>query len=153
MTPTPTQVAICAIGLQYLQHLMTAPARLAPAPRDAIRRRLPAKGLILPAAIEHADENTAWTVNGLPTYHRLAKAGLCAAVGAAPPPARRGAQRRGERGVDSYNGRPRHSAGVDAINVVARLTLDQLPAFPGGLVQAASTRGAERRAPLRHQGC
>ncbi|WP_201445663.1 DUF3489 domain-containing protein [Belnapia sp. F-4-1] len=60
---------------------MTPPARLAPAPRDAIRRSLLAKGLIEPAALEQPDENTAWTVNGAPEHYRLTEAGLRAAAG------------------------------------------------------------------------
>ena len=83
MTPTPTQAAILAAALQHPQHLVTPPVRLAPAPRDAIRRSLLAKGLIEPAAREQPDENTAWTVNGVPTYYRLAEAGLRSAVGTA----------------------------------------------------------------------
>ncbi len=62
---------------------MIPPVRLAPAPRDAIRRSLLAKGMIEPAAIEAPDEKTAWKVNGVPAHYRLAEAGLSAATGSA----------------------------------------------------------------------
>jgi hypothetical protein len=81
MTPTPTQAAILTAALQDPQHIVSPPARLAPAPRDAIRRSLLAKGLIEPAALDQPDESTAWTVNGVPVNYRLAEAGLRAAVG------------------------------------------------------------------------
>jgi hypothetical protein len=77
MTATPTQATILAAALQ---HLVTLPARLAPAPCDAIRRSLLAKGLIEPAVLEQADEERAWTVNGVPTHYRLTEAGLRAAT-------------------------------------------------------------------------
>ena len=83
MTPAPTQAAILTAALHYPQHLVIPPARLAPAPCDAIRRSLLAKGLIEPEAIEAPDENTAWTVNGVPAYYRLTEAGLRAATGRA----------------------------------------------------------------------
>ncbi|MBL6081909.1 hypothetical protein JMJ56_28395 [Belnapia sp. T18] len=79
MTPTPTQAAILAAALQHPQHLVAPPARLAPAPRDAIRNSLLAKGLIEPAALELSDETTAWMVNGVPVHYRLAETGLRAA--------------------------------------------------------------------------
>jgi hypothetical protein len=79
MTPTPTQAAILAAALQHSRHLVIPPVRLAPAPRDAIRRSLLAKCLIEPAALEPLDETTAWTVNGAPVHYRLAEAGLRAA--------------------------------------------------------------------------
>ena len=81
MMPTPTQAAILAAALRHPQHLVTPPARLAPAPRDAIRRSLLAKGFIEPAAMKAPDENTAWKVNSVSAHYRLAKAGLRAAVG------------------------------------------------------------------------
>ncbi len=81
MTPTPTQAAILTAALQDPHHIVSPPARLAPAPRDAIRRSLLAKGLIEPAALDQPDESTAWTVNGVPVHYRLAEAGLRAAVG------------------------------------------------------------------------
>ncbi len=80
MTPTPTQASILAAALQHPQHLIAPPARLAPAPRDAIRRSLLAKGLIEPAALGQPDESTAWTVNGVPVNYRLAEAGLRSAA-------------------------------------------------------------------------
>src|SRR4051794_34732383 len=83
MTPTPTQAAILAAALQHPQNLVTPPVRLGPAPRNAIRRSLLAKGLIRPAIPEPPDEDTAWTVNGVPAHYRLAEAGLRAAVGTA----------------------------------------------------------------------
>jgi hypothetical protein len=83
MTLTPTQAAIFAAALQHPQHLVAPPARLAPAPRDAIRRSLLAKGLIEPAALDQPDESTAWTMNGVPAHYRLAEAGLRATFGTA----------------------------------------------------------------------
>ncbi len=83
MTPTPTRASILAAALQHPQHLVTPPARLAPAPRDTIRRSLLAKGLIESAMLEQPDENTAWTVNGVPVHYPLFEAGLRAAVGTA----------------------------------------------------------------------
>ncbi len=59
MTPTPSQSAILTAALQDPQHIVSPPARLAPAPRDAIRRSLLAKGLIEPAVLEQPDETTA----------------------------------------------------------------------------------------------
>jgi hypothetical protein len=59
MTPTPTRAAILTAALQDPQHIVSPPARLAPAPRDAIRRSLLAKGLIEPAVLEQPDETTA----------------------------------------------------------------------------------------------
>ena len=85
MTPTPTQAAILAAALQHPRHLIAPPARLAPAPRDAIRRSLLAKGLIEPAALGQPDETMAWTVNSVPEHYRLTKAGLRAAAGTADP--------------------------------------------------------------------
>jgi hypothetical protein len=83
MTPTPTQAAILTVALQHPQDLVPPPARLAPAPRDAIRRSLLAKGLIEPAALEQPDETTAWAVNGVLVHYRLTEAGLRAAAGTA----------------------------------------------------------------------
>jgi hypothetical protein len=73
MTSTPTQAAILVAALQ---HLVTPPARLAPAPRDAIRKSLLAKGLIEPATLEVSDGNTAWMVNGVAAHYSLPKKGL-----------------------------------------------------------------------------
>ncbi len=44
MTPTPTQAAILTAALQDPHHIVSPPARLAPAPLDAIRRSLLSKG-------------------------------------------------------------------------------------------------------------
>ena len=55
MTPTLTQAAILAAALQHPQQLVAPPARLAPAPRDAIRKSLLTKGLIEPAALDAQD--------------------------------------------------------------------------------------------------
>ena len=98
MTPTPTQAAILAAALQHTQHLVTPPARLAPAPRDTIRRSLLAKGLIEPAMLEQLDENTAWTVNGVPcttAYPRQA----CALLSGPPTRAPRQKPRDGATGA------------------------------------------------------
>ena len=81
MAPTPSQSAILAAALQHSRHLVIPPVRLAPAPRDAIRRSLLAKGLIEPAALEQPHESTAWAVNGVPEHYRLTEAGLRAAAG------------------------------------------------------------------------
>jgi hypothetical protein len=75
------QALILAAALQHPQHLVTPLARLAPAPCDAVRRSLLAKGLIEPATLRGADGNAAWTVDGAPEHYRLTEAGMRAAVG------------------------------------------------------------------------
>jgi hypothetical protein len=84
MTPTPTQAAILAAALQHPHQLVAPPARLAPAPRDAIRKSLLAKGLIEPAALEAQDGSTAWPVAGTPVQYRLTGAGLRVVTEPAP---------------------------------------------------------------------
>jgi hypothetical protein len=50
MALSPAQAAILAAAQQHPHQLVTPPARLAPAPRDAIRKSLLTKALIEPAA-------------------------------------------------------------------------------------------------------
>lgn len=83
MTLSPAQAAILAAGQQHPRHLVAPPARLAPAPRDAIRKSLLAKGLIEPVTVTGLDETAVWTLDGVPTHYRLTEAGLRAAGGTA----------------------------------------------------------------------
>ncbi len=81
MKLTDTQAVILAAVAQHKQGLVARPARLAPAPQDAVRKSLLAKGLIAPAEV--LDRSTAWTVDGEPISYRITAAGL-AALGIAP---------------------------------------------------------------------
>jgi hypothetical protein len=81
MKLTDTQAVILAAAAQHKQGLVAAPARLAPAPQDAVRKSLLAKGLIAPG--ETLDRSTAWQVDGEAVSYRITKAGL-AALGIAP---------------------------------------------------------------------
>jgi hypothetical protein len=81
MKLTDTQAVILAAAAQHKQGLVAPPARLAPAPRDAVRKSLLAKGLIAPA--DALDRSTAWQVDGEAVSYRITDAGL-AAMGIAP---------------------------------------------------------------------
>jgi hypothetical protein len=81
MKLTDTQAVILAAAAQHKQGLVAPPARLAPAPQDAVRKSLLAKGLIAPADL--LDRGTAWTVDGDAVSYRITDAGL-AALGIAP---------------------------------------------------------------------
>src|SRR5689334_8065237 len=83
MSLSPAQAAILAAALRHPQHLAIAPARFAPAPRDAIRKSLLAKALIEPATVEAPDHAAAWAMDGTLAHYRLTEAGLRAAVEAA----------------------------------------------------------------------
>jgi hypothetical protein len=81
MKLTDTQAVILAAAAQHKQGLVAPPARLAPAPCDAVRKSLLAKGLI--ATAELLDRSTAWTVDGDAVSYRITPAGL-SALGIAP---------------------------------------------------------------------
>ncbi len=81
MKLTDTQAVILAAAAQHKNGLVAPPAKLAPAPQDAVRKSLLAKGLI--AAAELLDRTTAWQVDGEPVSYRISPAGL-AALGIAP---------------------------------------------------------------------
>jgi hypothetical protein len=80
MALSPTQAAILAAALQHPDRL-AVPPRLAPAPRQAIRKSLLAKGLVEPVVIYGADPAAAWNTEAGPTHFRMTDAGL-AAIGA-----------------------------------------------------------------------
>jgi hypothetical protein len=76
MKLTDTQAVILAAAAQHKQGLVAPPARLAPAPCDAVRKSLLAKGLIAPA--DALDRGTSWTVDGEAASYRITEAGLAA---------------------------------------------------------------------------
>jgi len=78
MSLSPTQAAILAAAAQHPERLAAPPPKLAPAPRDAIRKSLLAKGLIEAAPLPAADEATAWPADGAPVTYRMTAAGLAA---------------------------------------------------------------------------
>jgi hypothetical protein len=81
MKLTDTQAVILAAAAQHPHGVVAPPAKLAPAPRDAVRKSLLAKGLIAPS--EMLDRSTTWTVDGEAVSYRITDAGL-AALGIAP---------------------------------------------------------------------
>jgi hypothetical protein len=62
MTLSPTQAAILSAAARHPERLAAPPPKLAPAPRDAVRKSLLARGLIAPTA-EAIDPTTAWTAD------------------------------------------------------------------------------------------
>jgi hypothetical protein len=81
MKLTDTQAVILAAAAQHKQGLVAPPAKLAPAPCDAVRKSLLAKGVIVQA--ELLDRSIAWQVEGEAVSYRITDAGL-AAMGIAP---------------------------------------------------------------------
>lgn len=105
MSLTSTQAAILAAALRHPQHLVAPPARLAPAPRDAIRKSLLAKGLIEPAAVEAPDDATAWPADGAPAHFRISDAGS-QAIGTEPAADAGGTEAAGRDGPQAPQGAP-----------------------------------------------
>ena len=60
------------------QHLAAPPAKLAPAPRAAIRRSLLAKGLIEPADLPDPEAGAAWAADGALVSYRITATGRAA---------------------------------------------------------------------------
>ncbi|MBY0338446.1 MAG: DUF3489 domain-containing protein [Acetobacteraceae bacterium] len=99
MTLSPTQAALLAAAQQHPQRLVAPPERLPPAPRDAIRKSLLAKGLIEPAAaddVDDADPAMAWSVDGAAALYRITEAGLAAMEAATAPAEAAGTAEDGE---------------------------------------------------------
>jgi hypothetical protein len=86
MTLSPTQAAILAAAAQHPQHLIGPPPKLAPAPREAIRKSLLGKGLIEPATLDALDTATAWPADGGLVSYRITAAGLMAVANVEPAP-------------------------------------------------------------------
>lgn len=78
MKLTDTQMAILTAAAQHPERLAAPPAKLAPAPREAIRRSLLGKGLIEPVVLENADAALAWAIEDGPAHYRISDAGLVA---------------------------------------------------------------------------
>lgn len=77
MPLSATQSAILAAAAAHPERLVVPP-KLGPAPREAIRRSLLAKGLIEPAAQPGTDAATAWPVGTEVVAYRITTAGLAA---------------------------------------------------------------------------
>jgi hypothetical protein len=80
MTLSPTQAAILSAAARHPERLAAPPPKLAPTPRDAVRKSLLARGLIEPTA-EVLDPATAWSVDAVLVNYRITEAGL-RAIGA-----------------------------------------------------------------------
>src|SRR3712207_6431819 len=78
MTLSSTQTAILAAAAQHSDRLASPPTKLAPAPREAVRRSVLAKGLIEPATLLETDAATAWPADGARVAYRITEAGLAA---------------------------------------------------------------------------
>jgi hypothetical protein len=78
MSLSPTQVQILAAAAVHPQHLAAPPAKLAPAPRAAIRRSLLSQGLIEPVDLPDAEAGVGWAADGTLVSYRITAAGLAA---------------------------------------------------------------------------
>ena len=83
MTLSATQMAILTAAAQQSERLVLPPAKLAPAPRAAIRRSLLAKGLIEPVDLPDVAAGAAWAADGALVTYRITAAGLAAIRAAA----------------------------------------------------------------------
>jgi hypothetical protein len=78
MTLSATQMAILTAAAQQSERLVLPPAKLAPAPREAIRRSLLGKGVIEPVDLRDAEAGAAWAADGTLLTYRITAAGLAA---------------------------------------------------------------------------
>ena len=83
MTLSATQMAILTAAAQQSERLVLPSAKLAPAPRAAIRRSLLAKGLIEPVDLPDVAAGAAWAADGTRLTYRITAAGLAAIRAAA----------------------------------------------------------------------
>ena len=78
MTLSATQMAILTAAAQQPERLVLPPAKLPPAPREAIRRSLISQGLIEPMDLPDAAAGAAWAADGTRLSYRVTAAGLAA---------------------------------------------------------------------------
>jgi len=78
MTLSATQMAILTAAPQQSERLVLPPAKLPPAPREAIRRSLISQGLIEPMDLPDAAAGAAWAADGTRLSYRVTAAGLAA---------------------------------------------------------------------------